>query len=390
MAEEIEQKVAIKEEEDGEGFIVRLRGLPWAVTNDDILKFFDDVNIVGGTSGIHLTFTREGRPTGEGYIELSNEQDVENALKKHNEHLGPRYIEVFRSKKSEMEWMVKRSGPSSNSTASTDDQCFIRLRGLPFGCSKEEIAQFFTGLEIVPNGITLPTDYSGRSTGEAYIQFSTAALAERALEKHKEKIGHRYIEIFRSSLSEARAASASAPRGGRGADRGYGGGDRYSNRPGPYDRNVDRYGGGGGAMRHGGGGYNRRRGPDPYARGGDWGNGNGGLPPRYIEPEYERPRPVKAMYGHDGAGHRIHMRGLPFRATEDDIAEFFHPLHPVAIHIGYEGGRATGEADVEFATHDDAVRAMGRDKCNMQHRYIELFLNSTAGGGYGPPYDGYN
>lgn len=30
---------------------------------------------------------------------------------------------------------------------------------------------------------------------------------------------------------------------------------------------------------------------------------------------------MKAMYGHDGAGHRIHMRGLPFRATEDDIAE---------------------------------------------------------------------
>lgn len=44
----------------------------------------------------------------------------------------------------------------------------------------------------MPNGITLPTDYSGRSTGEAYIQFATSALAERALEKHKEKIGHRW------------------------------------------------------------------------------------------------------------------------------------------------------------------------------------------------------
>ena len=58
---------------------------------------------------------------------------------------------VFRSKKSEMEWMVKRSGPSTNSSSSTDDDCFIRLRGLPFGCSKEEIAQFFTGTVINPN-----------------------------------------------------------------------------------------------------------------------------------------------------------------------------------------------------------------------------------------------
>ena len=36
---------------------------------------------------------------------------------------------------------------------------------------------------------------------------------------------------------------------------------------------------------------------------------------------YDRPRPMKNMYADDGAGHRIHMRGLPFRASEDDIAE---------------------------------------------------------------------
>lgn len=49
-------------------------------------------------------------------------------------------------------------------------------------------------------------------------------------------------------------------------------------------------------------------------------------------------------------------------------------------------GRASGEADVEFASHDDAVRAMSKDKGHMQHRYIELFLNSAGGqsnGGFG-------
>ena len=50
----------------------------------------------------------------------------------------------------------------------------------------------WAGLEIVPNGITLPTDYQGRSTGEAYVQFVNKEVAERALEKHKEKIGHRW------------------------------------------------------------------------------------------------------------------------------------------------------------------------------------------------------
>lgn len=41
-----------------------------------------------------------------------------------------------------MEWVIKRSG--SNLETALDDGC-VRLRGLPFGCSKEEIAQFFTG-----------------------------------------------------------------------------------------------------------------------------------------------------------------------------------------------------------------------------------------------------
>ena len=40
-----------------------------------------------------MTYTREGRATGEGYVEMSCAEDVEKALKKHNEHLGPRYIE---------------------------------------------------------------------------------------------------------------------------------------------------------------------------------------------------------------------------------------------------------------------------------------------------------
>lgn len=65
--------------------------------------------------------------------------------------------------------------------------------------------------------------------------------------------------------------------------------------------------------------------------------------------------------------------------------QFFRPVNPVNIRIVYDdNGRPSGEADVEFASHDDALRAMSKDKSHMQHRYIELFLNSTpGGGGYG-------
>jgi len=80
-------------------------------------------------------------------------------------------------------------------------------------------------------------------------------------------------------------------------------------------------------------------------------------------------------------GHSVHMRGLPFDSSEDDIAQFFSPLNPVSIRIIYEpNGRPKGEADVDFATHDAATAAMAKHKQNMGRRYIELFLQSTPNG----------
>ena len=40
-----------------------------------------------------MTVTREGRPSGEAYIELDTEEDLEEALKKDRESMGKRYVE---------------------------------------------------------------------------------------------------------------------------------------------------------------------------------------------------------------------------------------------------------------------------------------------------------
>ncbi|XP_006824910.1 heterogeneous nuclear ribonucleoprotein H3-like isoform X2 [Saccoglossus kowalevskii] len=411
-----------------DGNVIRARGLPWSATADEVRSFFKGCKIAETENGIKFTYTREGRPSGECFIELETEEDVKVALERHNDHMGHRYVEVFRSKKSEMDWVIKRSGPNA---VQDNDGC-VRLRGLPFGCSKEEIAQFFGGLEIVANGITLPTDYHGRSTGEAYVQFSTKDIAENALGKHKERIGHRYIEIFKSSKEEVRQALGLKPRplmnnrpgpydrfgggggggmggggggggaggtggggrgyggrGGSGYDRryrgGYGGNDGYGGGyEDDYDGYDDYYGGGqggggmstggyGGQSRRGGGGGGMGRGGGGFGGGGSRGRGRGG---NYSGPGSDR---IKGGFV-STTGHVIHMRGLPFRATDQEIRQFFQPVNPTKVHIQYEsGGRATGEADVEFATHEDAVAGMSKDKAHMQHRYIELFLNSSQG-----------
>ncbi|XP_022253394.1 heterogeneous nuclear ribonucleoprotein H3-like isoform X2 [Limulus polyphemus] len=383
--------------EDDEGYVLRVRGLPWSATKEEIMNFFSGVKICGGEDGIHTTLSREGRPSGEAYIEVYGESDVKRALEKHNDHMGHRYIEVFRSKRSEMDWVIKRTG--AHQQDALNDGC-VRLRGLPFGCSKEELAQFFAGLEIVPNGITLPTDIQGRSTGEAYVQFASRDIAEKAMGKHKEKIGHRYIEIFKSSLQEVKTVVGMGHPKMR---------TLMSARPSPYDRN-DRFSGLGSrfGLSRGSRSFRGFMDDDNY---GDFGNSYGGLPSRggrSMEPMdsigglgsrfssnsgFDGNR-FSSNNGFDGrrndygpSGHFVHMRGLPFRAIQQDIVDFFRPLMPIGAQILYDKrGRPSGEADVEFATHEEAVKAMSRDKARMEHRYIELFLNSTPepmGGGPG-------
>lgn len=73
---------------------------------------------------------------------LKNGSKIKNyffrALQHDQEHMGKRYIEIKEAKHSEMEWIVnKMVGPSGDN--------IVRLRGLPYGCTKQDIDSFFSG-----------------------------------------------------------------------------------------------------------------------------------------------------------------------------------------------------------------------------------------------------
>ena len=115
-------------------------GLAWQTKCS---SYFSDCKIQNGAQRIRFIYTREGRPSGEAFVELESEDEVKLALKKDRETMGHRYVEVFKSNNVEMDWVLKHTGPNSPDTANDG---FVRLRGLPFGCSKEEIVQFFSGM----------------------------------------------------------------------------------------------------------------------------------------------------------------------------------------------------------------------------------------------------
>ncbi|TNN58172.1 G-rich sequence factor 1 [Liparis tanakae] len=74
----------------------------------------------------------------------------------------------------------------------------MQVKGLPWSCSAQELLKFFSGLDIVEDGITVVLDHKARNSGEAFVQFSSHEAAGEALQRHREVIGNRYIEVFPS------------------------------------------------------------------------------------------------------------------------------------------------------------------------------------------------
>lgn len=304
--------------------------------------------------------------------------------------MGKRYIEVKESNQKELEWALERS---SGGAAGSGDGV-MRLRGMPWNSSVQDVISFCSGLNIVSGGVTIAVNEDGSQTGDAYVEFATIGEADRAAkEKHKEKIGHRYIEVFKSSKSELLAAKQMAMGGGMQQFRGQN--MMMGGRPGPYDRP-------GGMRTRGRGGMNL--GPSGFGGGNFGGYDDSGMNRRGGKVRGRGMSSMSRGGGGGGAGgnsnavmnsttgHSIHMRGLPFEAQEDDVRKFFAPTAPAQVRILYEqGGRPKGECDVDFSSHPDCEMAMKKDKQNMGHRYIELFLKSTPqgnagmGGGMGMP-----
>lgn len=48
---------------------------------------------MGNLDGVCLTYSKDGRSTGEAFIELKTSEDYKNALAKDRKYMGHRYVE---------------------------------------------------------------------------------------------------------------------------------------------------------------------------------------------------------------------------------------------------------------------------------------------------------
>ncbi|KAL8129344.1 hypothetical protein V2J09_018499 [Rumex salicifolius] len=189
----------------------------------------------------------------------------------------------------------------------------VKLRGLPFDCTETDVAEFFHGLDIVD---VVLVHKGTHFTGEAYCLLGYPMQVDFALQRNRQNIGRRYIEVFRSKRHDYYRAIANEV-----SDSHSGSSSHRSTRARSYDEAND-------------------------------------------------------LAEHTGI---LRMRGLPYSATKEGILDFFKnfALSEDKIHITYNSeGRPSGEAFVNFSDPDQSRAAMSKDRMTLGNRYVELFASN--------------
>ncbi len=202
--------------------------------------------------------------------------------------------------------------------ANTLETAVLRLRGLPWDASEEQLREFFSGLRV--ESVVWTFTHRNRPSGEAFVTFGSVEEAAKGLGKHKEHLNKRYIEVFASSEAQAEAAQSqkrSDANGGNNTNNSNHGNNSNGNNNNNNNNNSNSGNGGGAAA------------SAPSSSGGGGGRGEKS----------------------DGGDTHVMMYGLPYTVTVVDIEEFFEGFNfvPGSVEIDTDSsGRALGTGSINF------------------------------------------
>ena len=81
---------------------------------------------------------------------------------------------------------IRLANKDSSIGGGPKEQAALRMQGLPFKATDEDIEEFFSGYNMVPGSVKYQQNEEGRKTGHAAVLFESCEDAERAF-KEKQK-----------------------------------------------------------------------------------------------------------------------------------------------------------------------------------------------------------
>lgn len=214
---------------------VVIKNAPFNIEKYTVKKFLG--NLRSAPDGIVIGHNPDGRPSGALFVEFESRKDCQAALKLSREKMMGRTVSIFPIDQQEFEERTKgerekgstksnrskeRDGPmkldsaissseseikmadkqsskrNNTSHRSTDSEkkfyC-VKITGLPYSTTNATVRDFFKGLEISNRGVHIAYDRKGQALSCGFVEFVTSIDCKKAMEKNKQYIGKRYIEV---------------------------------------------------------------------------------------------------------------------------------------------------------------------------------------------------
>nr|CDS26857.2 epithelial splicing regulatory protein 1 [Hymenolepis microstoma] len=214
------------------GTVAEMHQLPWTATPYTIAVFFRGLNIRPGGIAIKIA---EGRRSNTAYIAFESNLDAQLACERTtqedydvlanlemsslNQNNRPNSVQIaMASEALFLQYAECRYPDIANFLQQLTDekQIVVRIRGLPYTTKKSDILKFFKQVDAKilneENGIFFATHADCRPTGDAFVLFVDNLNADRALTRHRNYLGQRYVELFKASPSEAVQVCQSAQK----------------------------------------------------------------------------------------------------------------------------------------------------------------------------------
>lgn len=194
---------------DSDKAALKIKGLPYSATYEEISDFFDGMNYVSRSVVIGLG--RDQRPNGFAAILFETEGDAEAAMNSRNgEYIGNRYVDLsiityedysrfngppgggnYGGKPGSYVKLSKYVNPENQ------DKCIL-MRGCPYKIEDKDVVTFFDGFGTINLEDVFIEESNGRRTGSVLVIFESMEIAQDAkVAMNKKTIGDesRYVEL---------------------------------------------------------------------------------------------------------------------------------------------------------------------------------------------------
>ncbi|GLC42385.1 hypothetical protein PLESTB_000652500 [Pleodorina starrii] len=370
--------IARQRQADQSSAILKLKGLPYSASEDDIRQFFAPYEL----KSVSFVYEPDGRPSGLAFAEFVSKEEALKALSKNGEYIGQRYVRLLHVPRAEMEEQVRLGTLAIPGAAAKLRSRMIRSQ------QRNNAVYMATGpVQLMPT--VMP---GGRPVMAAMGPGGPGPNAAMSA-PYSQPAGHGQVPVesrlwqptYQQSYQQQQAAQQQP--GGQHLQAQQPGGVHGYQSPAALAAQFAGLGMGGPQQQAAAAaGMQQPGGPQGLPRGAAAAAAAQVLAqPLAAQSLHMAPPPPPG--GHFVAGTRvvqaatsptIKIRGLPYGSSPTEILAFFQTYQylPDTLQIGLDQlGRPSGEAWLSFSSPQEALRAV-RDlnRHYLGNRYLELSI----------------